>query len=397
MSKYIKNYATEAAFASAVQAGLTLPNVSLVTGTGKTYCIPENAWGLTIPVDGSTTYEFKGSAAAWNAYKAKIGRYLVKYNGDAYKLSASDSTKLANGTTFAVDDGNVMARLPRLSYMVVRDSAGRDTVWMSEEPVMRNVIEEQWVGAYLASHDGTRLRSKKGQTVAASRTINTFWTQAQANGSAWGLANYQQRILMMLIYLSNYRSLDSQAALGAGMNGLTNNWSEAQGKPTGVTSSLGDGCGSVDGGTSVSAAKHISLFGLEDIYGWYWEMIQGMFLINNTCYVYEGNRMPDSEELASHPKGNYRSFTRVASDGYITKLVGGEYFDVMPAAVGGGSASYWCDYTWQASSGQLLLWGGAAYYGSYCGVASSSSNSVWSDSNSHVGARLAYYGKVNIF
>lgn len=397
MSKYIKNYATEANFASELQAGLTLPNVSLVTGTGKTYCIPENAWGLTIPVDGSTTYEFKGSAAAWNAYKANIGRYLVKYNGDAYKLSASDSTKLANGTTFAVDDGNVMARLPRLSYMVVRDSAGRDTVWMSEEPVMRNVIEEQWVGAYLASHDGTRLRSKKGQTVAASRTINTFWTQAQANGSAWGLANYQQRILMMLIYLSNYRSLDSQAALGYGMNGNTNNWDAAYGKPTGETSSLGDSCGSVDGGTSVSAAKHISLFGLEDIYGWYWEMIQGMFLINNTCYVYEGNRMPDSEELASHPKGNYRSFTRVASDGYITKLVGGEYFDVMPASVGGGSASYWCDYTWQASSGQLLLWGGRAANGSNCGVACSHSNYVWSSSFSDLSARLAYYGKVNIF
>ena len=397
MSKYIKNYATETAFASAVQAGLTLPNVSLVTGTGKTYCIPENAWGLTIPVDGSTTYEFKGSAAAWNAYKAKIGRYLVKYNGDAYKLSASDSTKLANGTTFAVDDGNVMVRLPRLSYMVVRDSAGRDTVWMSEEPVMRNVIEEQWVGAYLASHDGTRLRSKKGQTVAASRTINTFWTQAQANGSAWGLANYQQRILMMLIYLSNYRSLDSQAALGYGMNGNTNNWDAAYGKPTGETSSLGDSCGSVDGGTSVSAAKHISLFGLEDIYGWYWEMIQGMFLINNTCYVYEGNRMPDSEELASHPKGNYRSFTRVASNGYITKLVGGEYFDVMPAEVGGGSASYWCDYTWQASSGQLLLWGGYASDGSNCGLVYSLSYYVWSGSYSSFSARLAYYGKVNIF
>lgn len=397
MSKYIKNYATEANFASELQAGLTLPNVSLVTGTGKTYCIPENAWGLTIPVDGSTTYEFKGSTTAWNAYKAKIGRYLVKYNGDAYKLSASDSTKLANGTTFAVDDGNVMARLPRLSYMVVRDSAGRDTVWMSEEPVMRNVIEEQWVGAYLASHDGTRLRSKKGQTVAASRTINTFWTQAQANGSAWGLANYQQRILMMLIYLSNYRSLDSQAALGYGMNGNTNNWDAAYRKPTGETSSLGDSCGSVDGGTSVSAAKHISLFGLEDIYGWYWEMIQGMFLINNTCYVYEGNRMPDSEELASHPKGNYRSFARVASDGYITKLVGGEYFDVMPAAVGGGSASYWCDYTWQASSGQLLLWGGYANDGSYCGLAFSNSYCVWSSSDSSISARLAYYGKVNIF
>lgn len=397
MSKYIKNYATEANFASALQAGLTLPNVSLVTGTGKTYCIPENAWGLTIPVDGSTTYEFNGSSAAWNAYKSKIGRYLVKYNGDAYKLSASDSTKLANGTTFAVDDGNVMERLPRLSYMVVRDSAGRDTVWMSEEPVMRNVIEEQWVGAYLASYDGTRLRSKKGQTVAASRTINTFWTQAQANGSAWGLANYQQRILMMLIYLSNYRSLDSQAALGYGMNGNADNWSAAQGMPTGATSSIGDACGTVAGGTSLAAAKHISLFGLEDIYGWYWELIQGMFLINNTCYVYEGNRMLDGEELASHPKGNYRSFARVAANGYINTLVGGEYFDVMPASVGGGSASYWCDYTWQASSGQLLLWGGNAHNGSDCGVACSSSGGVWSYSGSGVSARLAYYGKVNIF
>lgn len=397
MSKYIKNYATEAAFASALQAGLTLPNVSLVTGTGKTYCIPENAWGLTIPVDGSSTYEFKGSAAAWNAYKAKIGRYLVKYNGDAYKLSASDSTKLANGTTFAVDDGNVMVRMPRLSFMTVRDSAGRDTIWMSEEPVMRNVIEEQWAGAYLASHDGTRLRSKKGQTVAASRTINTFWTQAQANGSAWGLANYQQRILMILIYLSNYRSLDSQAALGYGMNGNADNWSAAQGMPTGATSSIGDACGTVAGGTSLAAAKHISLFGLEDIYGWYWEMIQGMFLINNTCYVYEGNRMPDSEELASHPKGNYRSFARVAANGYIQTLVGGEYFDVMPASVGGGSASYWCDYTYQAAAGQLLLWGGSADGDSSCGVACSYSDTAWSASGSAVSARLAYYGKVNIF
>ena len=148
MSKYIKLYSNEAAFASDLQAGLQLPNMSLVDATGKTYCIPEKSWGLTIPVDGSTNYTLVGNEAAWNNYKAKIGRYLLKSNGDAYKLNVEDSTILDyNDATFDPNLGNVMVRIPRLSYMVVRDSAGRDTIWMTEEPVMRNVIEEQWIGA----------------------------------------------------------------------------------------------------------------------------------------------------------------------------------------------------------------------------------------------------------
>ena len=397
MSKYIKLYSNEAAFASDLQAGMQLPNVSLVDATGKTYCIPEKSWGLTIPVDGSTDYTLVGNVAAWDNYKAKIGRYLLKSNGDAYKLNVDDSTILDyNDATFDPNLGNVMVRIPRLSYMVVRDSAGRDTIWMTEEPVMRNVIEEQWVGAYLASYYGNKLRFMKGETVAANRTINVFWEQAQANGKAFGLTNYTQRILMVLLYLSNYRSLNSQATLGYGMNGNTNNFDAAQNKPTGETSALGDDCGSVDGGTANANAKHISLFGLEDIYGWYWEMIQGVFLINNKVYVYDGNRMPDSEELAYGAKGKSRSFNRIASEGWITKLVGGEHFDIFPSAVGGGSSSYWCDYTWTSTTGQLLLWGGFAYVGASCGLVSSDSSAAWAGAWASSGSRLAFYGKVNI-
>lgn len=397
MSEYIKLYSNEAAFASDLQAGMQLPNMSLVDATRKTYCIPEKSWGLTIPVDGSTNYTLVGNVAAWDNYKAKIGRYLLKSNGDAYKLNVGDSTILDyNDATFDPNLGNVMVRIPRLSYMVVRDSAGRDTIWMTEEPVMRNVIEEQWVGAYLASYYGNKLRSMKGETVAANRTINTFWDQAQVNGKAFGLTNYTQRILMVLIYLSNYRSLNSQATLGYGMNGNTNNFDAAKNKPTGETSSIGDACGSVDGGTANANAKHISLFGLEDIYGWYWEMIQGVFLINNKVYVYDGNRMPDSEELAYGAKGNSRSFNRIASDGWITKLVGGEHFDILPSAVGGGSSSYWCDYTWTSTNGQLLLWGGHASRGAFCGLVFSDSSVDWAYAWTAIGSRLAYYGKANI-
>lgn len=397
MSKYIKFYPNEALFAAVLQQRLELPNISFVDATGKTYCMPEKSWGITIPVDGSTNYTLVGNEAAWNNYKAKIGRYLLKPNGDAYKLNVYDSTILDyNDATFDPNLGNVMVRIPRLSYMVVRDSAGRDTIWMTEEPVMRNVIEEQWVGAYLASYYGNKLRSMKGETVAASRTINTFWEQAQVNGKAFGLTNYTQRILMVLIYLSNYRSLNSQATLGYGMNGNSNNFDAAQNKPTGETSALGDACGSVDGGTVNANAKHISLFGLEDIYGWFWEMIQGVFLINNKVYVYDGNRMPDSEELAYGAKGKSRSFNRIASEGWITKLVGGEHFDIFPSAVGGGSSSYWCDYTFQAPAGQRTDFGGAANSGDYAGIVSSSSDSSWTSNAYNIGSRLAYYGKANI-
>ena len=395
MSKYIKLYSNEAAFASDLQAGMQLPNMSLVDATGKTYCIPEKSWGLTIPVDGSTNYTLVGNEAACNNYLSKIGRYLLKSNGDAYKLNVYDSTILDyNDATFDPNLGNVMVRIPRLSYMVVRDSAGRDTIWMTEEPVMRNVIEDQWIGAYLASYYGNKLRSMKGETVAVYRTINTFWDQAQANGKAFGLTNYTQRILMVLIYLSKYRSLNSQATLGYGMNGNTDNFVASQNKPTGETSYIGDACGSVDGGTDNANAKHISLFGLEDIYGWYWEMIQGVFLINNKVYVYDGNRMPDDEELAYGAKGKSRSFNRIASEGWITKLVGGEHFDIFPSAVGGGSSSYWCDHT--STNGQLLCWGGDASDGADCGLVYSHSGNAWTAAWESVGSRLAYYGKANI-
>ena len=396
--RFIKTFENEAAFAAALQdSSFIRPNISLVDATGKTYCIPEKSWGLTIPVDGSTNYTLVGNEAAWNNYKAKIGRYLLKSNGDAYKLNVYDSTILDyNDATFDPNLGNVMVRIPRLSYMVVRDSAGRDTIWMTEEPVMRNVIEEQWIGAYLASYYGNKLRSMKGETVAASRTINTFWDQAQANGKAFGLTNYTQRILMVLIYLCAYRSLNSQATLGYGMNGNTNNFDAAKDKPTGETSSLGDACGSVDGGTANANAKHISLFGLEDIYGWFWDMIQGAFLINDKVYVYDGNRMPDSEELAYGAKGKSRSFNRNASEGWITKLVGGEHFDIFPSAVGGGSSSYWCDYTFQATAGQRADFGGAANSGDYAGIVSSSSDCSWPSYANNTGSRLAYYGKANI-
>ena len=53
------------------------------------------------------------------------------------------------------------------------------------------------------------------------------------------------------------------------------------------------------------------------------------------------------------------------------------------------------DYFSYADAGQLWLFGGASYYGAYCGLAYASSAFAWSYSVAFISARLAFYGSVN--
>ena len=76
----------------------------------------------------------------------------------------------------------------------------------------------------------------------------------------------------------------------------------------------------------------------------------------------------------------------------MQEIILGEHFDIFPKKIGGSSTSYWADYSWANTTGQLVLWGGTAYNGAYCGLASAYSNPAWSGSSAVVGSRLAYFG-----
>ena len=105
--------------------------------------------------------------------------------------------------------------------------------------------------------------------------------------------------------------------------------------------------------------------------------------------------MPTNVELSTHPEGQYRQIERADSNGYISKETLGEYFDLFPTEVGGGSTSYWCDYFYQnRASGQLVLWGGSAGDGASCGLAFAISGNAFSNASANFGARLAYYGEL---
>ena len=69
--------------------------------------------------------------------------------------------------------------------------------------------------------------------------------------------------------------------------------------------------------------------------------------------------MPITAELATHPAGAYRQLVRRTDEGYISSMLLGEFFDLFAKTfVGGGSTSYWSDYSYGNATGQILLFGG---------------------------------------
>lgn len=372
------------------------------------------AWGVPLKQNQtSPNWGTVGNRAMFEEYISRSGRYLVKANGDAAKLLQTNSGVYADGTPLDETKGNVMVVFPDLYYKVVLDqSTGTYTLWMSMVPIGGHCIKRPVIGAYKGSMSSSALVSRSGVAPAGSKTINQFWTAAQVNGNNWGLTNYEHRQFMMMLCLSYYGSPDIQSNLGNGVTGNANGAWDAVSSImlTGATKELGDSCNSIAinwtnaAGTAVTGASRVSLFGIEDPYGWQSEMIQGIYCGNSAndaqtgdeVFIYEGNRMPTQSELANEPNGNYRLIYRPTSSGYIKHAFLDEYFDLIPeegsGSLSGGSTSYWCDYFYGNDTGQLVLWGGHASYGAYCGLACAYSSSAFSYSTAYIGARLAYYG-----
>jgi len=340
------------------------------------------------------------------------GRFLVTEDGRAGKLDPNDSTRYADGTPLDETKGNVMHISPRLYYRVQEDSiTGIPTLWMSHIPIGGHYIGSanngmhNVVAAYKAHRLVDKLVSRSGYAPTGGRTISQNWTDAQANGTDWGLQNYDHRKLMMQFLLSEFGDSNAQKVVGGGLGGTTNAslLAETSGLLTGATSTLGDNFGKIpvalSGGVDTC---RVNLMGIEDPYNWLGEQVQNAFFGNSAntkqdgteMFTYEGNRMPTTAELETNPTGKYRQTTRPTSEMYIKDLMLGEHFDIIPKSTGGGSSTHWATYFYGNDTGQLFLVGGDSYPGAYSSLVCVNSLYAFSNSHSSRGTRLAYFGKL---
>ena len=331
-----------------------------------------------------------------NMYRQQMGGYMMKPVGGvvyAAKLDAGNWDYFADGSK--VDDAakyETMGRVPDCHFK----AEGKTMQFGGLFPIAggHKFDSPNWVGAYEMFVDSSGVgHSRPGVSPSHSRTMTEFWNCAQKLGSNFGLANYGFQCLIEALYQVSFGNLNSQAVIGSGFQ--SSSWDACRDVPMGQCISLGDGSGNVLYNDATLGNQYpVKLFGFEDLWGRLWEFRPGIrfYMDGDTRYavVYSGNQVSNTE--------NGRKFTipTSANGEFITRKTLGTYWDAFPQAVGGGDSTYYCDGFWASTSGELLFVGGAAHYGSQCGLSSAYSDSGFSHSWASLGARLAFYGNPTI-
>lgn len=247
-----------------------------------------------------------------------------------------------------------------------------------------------WVGAYQMSAGG---HSRPGAGSAHSKTMSAFWNDAQAIHADFGLANYQFHCLINALYQAAYGNLNSEDFLSNGNARSSASWDAYRDLAHGMADAIGNGTGCVEAVDSASVTRYVTkLFGFEDMFGKLWEFRPGIrFEMNGdvrNAIVYDGNQVSNTAQ------GRVIAGVLQSAGGeYATQMELGEYWDMLPKAVGGASNTYYCDGYWASTGGQLLFVGGHAINGSLCGLACADSDYAFSHANTTLGARLAFYGE----
>lgn len=402
---------------------VTIENFRKVINSADAQLLNSSAFGFTIDSStdaGTRTPAIVGSSAVREAYMAQVGRYFFKKDVSVMaKLMSTDSTKFANGTVISKTAGDCMVRLPKLYYKVVVSST-KTTVWLSPNPISDKFFDETFVGAYLGYKDSSNyLRSVSGYANTVNQTMETFFTYAKNHNADYGLMSYKQLRHIIMLFIANYKnigsnstkSIDCQSLIGFGVTGnnatpnnttvVTNGRAVAK---SGVTDSLGDATGKIDvtyanASGNVTNASNISLFGIENLWGLCSQFIQGIYFGKSAnsaqdgteVFEYSGNRLPTTDELSTHPNGDYRQFVRLADSGRAKKMLLGDFCDFIGTDISGTNTTYYCDYQLNDLTLQYMVTGGYIGTNYDCGIFGF--NSSFGGANSNWGARLAYFGK----
>ena len=353
---------------------------SAVTTPPSTYTLEQNS---------NVAFDVSSNWAAY-MYTSYMKGYLFRVvAGNVYAAMLNDSwDAFADGT--AIDDitkYETMVRVPKCHFK----GEGTKMTFGGLNPVAggHTFDSPEWVGAYMMYVENNVGHSRPNVAPTHTKKMTEFWAAAQQLGSNFGLANYQFQCLINAVYQAYYGNLDSQAVIGSGFQ--HSNLEACRDVPMGKCISLGNGSGKVlYEDTTLGKQYSVKLFGFEDLWGKLWEFRPGIrfYMDGDTkkAVVYSGNQVSNT--------ASGREFVCLAdaSGEYCTKMTLGEFWDMIPQAVGGSSSTYYADGEWFTTIGEMLMTGACAIENSRCGVAAFKSNSSFSLSSDRVSARLAFYG-----
>lgn len=373
---------------------------------------------------GSSQIDYGGSETVRAEFiDNQIPILLDPQTGYYCELDASDSRYTADGTqvwdgsaiTSGFEKAEWMGIIPKY-YQFIEDvevsNVTHSRVWTSFNPLVGGIqIPQQCVGMFKAGLLSSKLRSIPGVVPANSAPIYTFWNYAQNNNKNCGLAGIQFRTYLMHLLNARYGYRDCQGALdssgttvyGVGLDGSENTTSSTsdgfarqKSIKTGGTLSLGNAHGNVAETDSAGGTCHSVRMGcFENPWGQYWEFVGDLCSLasdseNRVVHMLENAMVTGTPTLESFTNIKHEILTRASAGDKTIVDAANQVFQILPQGALSGVDDK--DGIWYNATGQVWIWGGRSDDGSACGLGCSYSTNAWSYSNSHVSARLAYFG-----
>lgn len=392
-----------------IQTGNTGTEYSDITVNLAYKILAEETYAMWVQFNKSastTTLERGGNLDVITSLTSKFKRCLALPQNDgsaaiAY-LGSTNSNKWEDGSTVyptgAYHYAYYMVHFPKYYYRMDNSGAAvnKYKLYISEKKINENYKEERecLIGVFEAYNADGKLTSRKLTVTTGEQTIETFFNQAQANGSNWGLIDYRAHKTIANLFCAKYGNTDISADNSSiPCSGGTRSW----GSVTGNTISLGDRDGTFNNSSN--------FLGLEDCYYGKFEFVQGINIIARQWIVYDGGLKvnTDISGLTSAGYTNVRQIvgptesntTASSSNGWIVGIAHGEYADIMPSNTTGGSdTTYYADYYYHDTGNRVFMRSGNSDLESQCGVFFSDAASDSSYVRSDIGSRLGFYGKI---
>ena len=374
---------------------------------------------------GSEYVDTGGNMEMRELFESESRSILMNDLGEACLLNPKDCRYTVEGDAVLngeklnshFDHCDMMKIIPA-HYLKIQKAGSFNRLWISLSPIPGGrLVPEFAVGKFKAHIDPQgKMRSIPGVIPSSGRNIRSFWDCAQTRSKSHGLANSNFRNYLCFSMMSKYsfrncqtcKTPDGTLIWGVGLDGSESikgkddKFSAQKDIVTGSTLVLGDKNGNVAVKDKFNDTCHsVNVFGFENAWGQYWEMVQGLCSVGTDVFNWEDNFVPPASPNPTADTFANMDCVKIrrpdtTSGTFMNEIADGTHQGVVMIPAGPLSGVSYGDGYWSDPAGQLWLFGGVSSNGSSCGLVFSTSSYVWTDSGSVISARLAYYGDIKI-
>lgn len=423
MAKLLPYLEDECAYGIQFDTSVSSPTCTRIGNTDlhKSLPIQSRMKGCLLADDGSVNEYLNPSSWEGQTRDGSRGQVMVELPAHYRKFETEGTIRRVRISEYPLPGYHLV---PKQYVSAYEASVQRSTTTLCS---VANEDADYRGGNNNANYDGT-YRSYLGRP-ATSISRTNFRAYARKRNTAtteWNCMTYDIQKELYWLFVIEYATLNSQAAYNAAKDangymqgglgdGVTTwdgtSWSNFNGYnpfvPCGHTDSLGNKSGTVAYNVLDSEGATLKTFnvpryrGVENPFGHIWQWTDGINVRISPTAANGGDDLSKVFVCSDPSKfndSNYTGYSHVGNEaraeGYAKSHIFGEYGEMIPDAIGGGSTTYLCDYHYTniptSETLRGVLFGGCANYGANAGFAYAATNYVPSYTYAYFGSRLCF-------